>query len=575
MSRLSAFFIFLVLIHSGTGLIAQDLKKIDSLVNELKIAKTPEDQSNLQLKLSREYFTSIPEKALSYALKAYEIADEKLGDKEKLEIDLALTWIYYTKTNYIKALNTAIEAKDLAEKLKQEREQALAMDAIGSVYNDLGDMDKCSEYFFRVLKIYEKLNDQAGMSQALSRIGVLYSGQKNNAKALEYLSRSLTITRKQGNKTGISSNLNSIATVYSDMKDYRKALSYYTDSYKIAKEIGDLRLQGAVSFHIGIAYMDLNESKLALEYLQNALSIFHTLNNELRLARTQIQIGDYYLQSGDLKPGISYADSALQIGIEHGFRDVAYNASELLHRIYLTRKDTLKAYHYAILENQWKDSLVNGEKQKTLTKLEAQYQFEKEQAARSIKQQRRDFFIIILIIILLSLIIILFLVWTRQKVKARNVQLQNQTLEQELEFKKKELVLHVMNLIKKNQMLSDLSEKLVQIESESRSAESKDTLKKIARELKRSDDEDVWKELSLRFKEVHGEFYERLYEKFPSLTPNELRLCAFLRLNMSSKEIAGLTGQQISSLETARHRLRQKLGISNSEVNLITFLSQL
>ncbi len=575
MNRLTPILAFLILIYTGTYLSAQDKKKIDSLENELRIAKTPKEQCSIQLLLSHEFLTSNPEKGLYYALKAYQIADEKLGDKEKLDIDLALTWIYYTKTDYIKALNTALAAKDLAEKLRQEREQALAMDAIGSVYNDLGDMDKSSEYFFNVIKIYEKLNDQTGMAQALSRIGVLYSSLKNNTKALEYLLRSLEITRKQDNKTGISSNLNSIANVYSDMKDYRKALSYYTESNKIAEEIGDLRLQGAISFHIGIAYMNLNESALSLEYLQNALVIFHTLNNQLRLARTQNQLAEYYLQSGDLKPGIKYADSALHIGVDHGFRDVAYNASELLHRIYLSIKDTSKAYHYAILEGQWKDSLVNGEKQKTLSKLEAQYQFEKEEAARSIKQQRRDYVIIILIIILLSVIIILFLVWTRQKVKAKNVHLQNQTLEQELEFKKKELVLHVMNMIKKNQILSDLSEKLVQIETESRSAESKDTLRKIARELKKTDDEDVWKELSLRFKEVHGEFYERLYQKFPSLTPNELRLCAFLRLNMSSKEIAGLTGQQISSLETARHRLRQKLGISNSEVNLITFLSQL
>jgi len=565
----------LILSFTGTFMVAQDVKKIDSLENELQNAKTPNGQCSIQLKLSRELFTSNPEKALDYALKARKIADEKLGDDEKLDIDLTLTWIYYTKTDYIKALNSALEAKEIAEKLKKEREQALSMDAIGSVYSDLGDMDRSSEYFFNVLKIFEKLNDQTGMSQAMSRIGVLYSSLKNNTKALEYLSRSLAITKKQNNKTGISSNLNSIANVYTEMKDYRKALSYYNESHKIAEEIGDMRLQGTISFHMGIAYMKLGENSLALESLQDALKVFHTLNNELRLARTQIQLGEYYLHAGNISPGINYADSALQTGQLHGFRDVALNASELLHRLYLSKKDTLKAYRYAILESQWKDSVVNGEKQKTLTKLETQYQFEKEQAARSIKQQRRDFVVLIFIIILLSLIIILFLVWNRQKVKARNVFLQNQSLEQELEFKKKELVLHVMNLIKKNQILSDLSEKLVQIESETKSTESRDTLKKIARELKKTDDEDVWKELSLRFREVHGEFYDKLMDKFPSLSPNELRLCAFLRLNMSSKEIAALTGQQISSLETARHRLRQKLGISNSEVNLVTFLSQL
>ena len=62
---------------------------------------------------------------------------------------------------------------------------------------------------------------------------------------------------------------------------------------------------------------------------------------------------------------------------------------------------------------------------------------------------------------------------------------------------------------------------------------------------------------------------------FPDLSPSEQRLCAFLRLNMSTKEISELTGQRISSLETARYRLRKKLGITNSHINLITFLNNI
>jgi DNA-binding NarL/FixJ family response regulator len=137
------------------------------------------------------------------------------------------------------------------------------------------------------------------------------------------------------------------------------------------------------------------------------------------------------------------------------------------------------------------------------------------------------------------------------------------------------MVLNVMSLMKKNELLADLSEKLIHIEEESTSPESKSTIKKVAHELQKSQEDEIWKEFSHRFKEVHGEFYNTLLLKFPTLTPNELKLCAFLRLNMSSKDIAELTGQRVSTLETARYRLRQKLGIANSEVNLITFLSSI
>ena len=64
-------------------------------------------------------------------------------------------------------------------------------------------------------------------------------------------------------------------------------------------------------------------------------------------------------------------------------------------------------------------------------------------------------------------------------------------------------------------------------------------------------------------------------EKFPNLTPNEQRLCAFLKLNMSTKDISELTGQTINAIEMARYRLRKKLHISGKDENLITFLSQI
>ena len=96
----------------------------------------------------------------------------------------------------------------------------------------------------------------------------------------------------------------------------------------------------------------------------------------------------------------------------------------------------------------------------------------------------------------------------------------------------------------------------------------------IARKLKKNAESEIWEEFELRFKQVHGDFYSKLLENFPDLSQGEQRLCAFLRLNMSTKEISDLTGQSISALEMARFRLRKKLGISSTDVNLAKFLSQ-
>lgn len=553
---------------------AINTQKTDSLEKALKVNKTSGEKISTLLSLSEELKSVDVPAALDFAIKAYQLSDDSGDETKKLDAMLRMIWLYYTEADYTRTLDYAIKSKELAEKLSMKREVALAFDALGVIYDDFGDEDKSSEYFFKSLKIYEELKDYRGMAQASSRIGILYYKQKNYPKALEYFFISLDYARKTNSMDGVASNLNSIANVYADQDEFQKALKNYTEALDIAVNTGDLRREGSISLSIGTTYLKMKNYQLSVENLQRALKIFTKLNNQLRITRCQVQFGEFYLATRDYQKGIEYAREALGKSQKQGFKEVELNAAELLHRLSLAMKDTLKAYHYAMLESQLKDSLYNGEKQKTLTKLEAQYQFDKEQSRKTIAQQRRDFVTILLILILLSVVIILFLIWGRQKVKAKNAILQKEKLENELEFKNKEMVLNVMSLMKKNEMLADLSEKLIRIDGEATTPEGKETIKKVAKELQKSQEEEIWEEFSLRFKEVHGEFYDKLLAKFPSLSPNELKLCAFLRLNMSSKDIAALTGQRVNSLETARYRLRQKLGITNADVNLITFLSQ-
>lgn len=546
----------------------------DSLEKVLATTKVPADRIWILLSLSQENLALNNAKALSCALKAYQIAEQSENDTAKLQSMLQLIWIYYIDSEYGKALDYATRSHDLAVRLDRKREEALALDAMGAIFDDFGDKDKSSEYYFEGLKIYEELKELSGMAQASSRIGVLYFKQKNYPKALEYLLNSLELSKKTNLVDGITSNLNSIANVYAEQNDFQKALKNYQEALDIAIKHNELRMEGTISLSIGTTYLKLRQYQMSINHFERALAIFKKLNNQLRIAKCQVQFGEYYLATADYSKGVDYAKEALINSGKMGFRDVELSAAQILHRLSLAMKDTLEAYRYAFLETQLKDSLNSGEKQKMLTKLEAQYQFDKEQSQIAIAQQRKDFLTIILIILLFSGIIILFLIWARQKVKARNANLEKENLQKELEFKNKEMVLNVMSLMKKNEMLADLSEKLIQIDHEATTPEGKETIKKVAKELQKNQEEEIWKEFSLRFKEVHGDFYDKLLTKFPTLGPNDLKLCAFLRLNMSSKDIAALTGQRVSSLETARHRLRQKLGISNADVNLITFLSQ-
>jgi DNA-binding CsgD family transcriptional regulator len=105
--------------------------------------------------------------------------------------------------------------------------------------------------------------------------------------------------------------------------------------------------------------------------------------------------------------------------------------------------------------------------------------------------------------------------------------------------------------------------------------DSRKVLHDIILDLQHEADNDTWKEFELRFNQVHNDFYIKLRKLYPDLSPTEEKLCAFLRLSMSSKEIAAITQQSIKSVEVARARLRKKLNLTNTNSNLVTHLANL
>ncbi len=101
---------------------------------------------------------------------------------------------------------------------------------------------------------------------------------------------------------------------------------------------------------------------------------------------------------------------------------------------------------------------------------------------------------------------------------------------------------------------------------------------KIIREIitngKFFNNDSIWSEFEIRFNEVYKDFYEKLNRSHPDLSTNERKLCAFLRLNMSSKEIASITFQSPKSIDMARYRLRKKLNLDDNK-NLIAYISSI
>jgi tetratricopeptide (TPR) repeat protein len=566
--------LFTLLGFYGT-LYGQVEHKVDSLEKELERTTDIEVKSDILNNISDLFINSDISRSRAYAWKAFTMSKEENNTKGQLYACLQLAKVYYYQSDLDSAMEFAMKAKDLATETGQDDFLAISMDAIGMIYYDIGNQAKSSEYFFASLKIYESLNNKNGLGGTYCRIGALYLEQKDYKKAAEYFSNSIDLAKEVNNSMGIASNLNYLAKVYFNEGDYSKAIETYQEAIRINQQIGQAYLEASNYLNLSDVYITLEDYPTAIGNLEKAREIYQNLGNSMRFAKSMSQLSDIYLKTGELDKGEQLALEALAIGQAEKFKEIIISSSKVLYQLYIEKKDSGTALKYFILEKQYQDSLFLDEKTKTLAALELQHQFDKKEAELLIARQRR--IVVIAVIsggVFFSLVILVLLV-RYFRMKAKKLQLEKAGFERELEFKNKELVLNVMSLMQKNEMLADLSHKLISIDESATTPESKDTIRKVARELQKSQDKEIWKEFSTRFKEVHGDFYERLLQKYPDLTPNELKLCAFLRLNMSSKDIAELTGQRVSSLETARYRLRQKLGIANSDVNLVTFLSSI
>jgi DNA-binding CsgD family transcriptional regulator len=160
----------------------------------------------------------------------------------------------------------------------------------------------------------------------------------------------------------------------------------------------------------------------------------------------------------------------------------------------------------------------------------------------------------------------------REEKERELIQLRNEKLQADLTFKSKELANSTMSIIKKNEFLMDLKEMLYkqkeQLGSRYPDKYYDNLVRKIDDNMSSQDD---WKVFDTNFERAHEQFIQKLKDNYPDLTPGDLRLCAFLRMNLSSKEIAPLLGISVRGVENHRYRLRKKLNL-DADSNLTEFI---
>jgi len=567
-----AFFICIIFITTTS---AQYNSNTDSLLQILQITNDNRDRARLLLRISKEEEVKKPEYSFSLAQQALKIAQIADFDSAEIKAMIQMGIIQCWLNKIGEAFETGEQVVQKASKYDMPMEVADGRSIMAVAYSKGGDFDNSSRLYFENLDLYERLNNKFLMGSTLGNIGADFLEQHSYQKALEYTNKALRIGLETKNLTLVTDQYNNLAAIYQvGFNDYANAMANYSKALQVAQEIEDFQQQGGIMLNIGRIYMKREKSDSAFYYLEQSLSIFQKLNNPVLKADCFTAFGDYYFKLGDYSKGKEFALSSLSIANENGILQTISDATYLLHKISLIEKDTSSAYKYHIMLTKTKDSLYVLQNQKELFKLEFKYNQERISREQKIKQQRYYIIFGFIILILLSGLFITILFNSRQKIKIKNTNLEKEKAESDLRFKSKELSINLLALLKKNDLITEVSQRLTELEKVTARTDTNEAVVKLNREIKQSSDDRLWQEFSIQFKETNSNFYDKLLKKYPDLSHNEMKLCAYLRLNMSTKEISDLTGQRTETLEKARYRLRKKFDLTSKD-NLVTFLSQI
>jgi tetratricopeptide (TPR) repeat protein len=486
---------------------------------------------------------------------------------------------FYFATDFVQATAYARQARDLAIEKGHKGLEAKSSRTLGLALFSMGDYKNATSHYFQALKFYEAVHDTSGLMAMNNNLGAVYDRLKDYDQALAYYFKAQDLLNHMNPELRknfpLASLYNNIANIYQTKSDFTSALEYYEKSLTMALETKNKTVEGIALNNIGKLYfIDLKQPDKAIGYLLDGLHVREESGDKGEMAKSLVFLSGYYYNQQKFQEGKRYAERAIALGKEIGSLDVQLNGYSSLSENEEGlghHPESLRAYKQF---KRFNDSIQNQSAASEITKLQLQYDFEKaEQIQKQQQKESRDRYVATIVVLATCLLLAVLIVFLARS-KARQADLKRKNLAQDVEIKNKELTTNVMYLIRKNELINNVAERLLTIQSNAQPDNHK-PIHDIIIDLQKEADNDSWKEFELRFNQVHSDFYLNLRKQYPGLSPADEKLCAFLRLNMSSKEIAAITQQSIKSVEVARARLRKKLNLTNTNSNLVTHLSNL
>jgi len=490
-----------------------------------------------------------------------------------------LTFYEFHRDSLFRAMEYAREGITIAKNNNDYETLGNLYNLKGYIHLNFGTYIKSIDFFSKGEQIGTEHNIPILIISAAHGMGRVYNELGEYDKALNVLNKGLTLALKDSTTNNATVFYNAIGIALQNKGNLKEALISLTKYL-------DLAIAKSDSLNILYAYVNIGETyridsnyEVAIDYYRRAQLLNKTIKNEQAEAAIYGNLSNIYTAKGEFEEAISYLRKSIEVcSNNNGLSSYLLTDYKTIIDDYVQLSSFDSAYFFYKKYIALRDSVYEHDRIRTINSLRTEYKIEESEAqAKILAQKLRNRTIILISSILLSLLIILLLIlsYSRYKLKTKVLKEEAKALNLTIDEKNRELVTRVMAQNQQEEIYESISKALVTLEKNNNPEELKQHIKTIksnisSKEKTRMD----WDSFKMHFENVHPNFFEKLLKKNKTLTQNDLRLCGYIKLNLSTKDIANILNVSDRTIQTSRYRIKKKLDLP-TETNLVHFIQGL
>ncbi|WP_020538204.1 LuxR C-terminal-related transcriptional regulator [Lewinella cohaerens] len=412
---------------------------------------------------------------------------------------------------------------------------------IAAVHDMHGQRQDFYDIIEEVIKNAGEDQDDWALAYALKDLGIHYQENENFEQAEHYLKRSIPIMKKLNDQRGLGVCYSNLGYVYVEQKQYELAKKNLDDALVILQATNYDQLYASSLLVKSNLYGKLGEWEESKRLALEGLSIARRINASYFVLDAFQLLMEYYMEQGNLEMIENYVDSLLSTKDEYAQQERLYESEKLKVRYDIEKKEEQLAIQKELNTSLNAKNLLQKRQRNTL-----------------------------LFILFLGLVVVL-LFYNRYQLQQsldeegekRNA-LEKQRLEEKVNHKQRELASLTLQMVQKNDLLQQLEESLKNIKKNDPGFQKEMVNLKKMIQTHQSLDED-WSDFKTHFEGVHPGFFDRLRTQIDKLSPQDERHCSYLKMGLSTKEIARLMNISPTSVQMARYRLKKKLQLGKDD----------